>query len=96
MKHCLVSNLFLCVFNEVPIQVQAKESRAGLATAVPTGPKAAKLPIAKIASKGKKQSATKKTDVNSGAENTGEKNEKTKPQVTHELSMVRPFLVLFL
>ena len=80
---------FLCVCNEVPIQVQAKESRAGLATAVPTGPKAAKLPIAKIAGKGKKQSAVKKTDVNSGVENTGDKSEKTKPQVTHELSMVR-------
>ena len=56
---------------------------------MPTGPKAAKLPIAKIAGKGKKQSAVKKTDVNSGVENTGDKSEKTKPQVTHELSMVR-------
>jgi len=80
---------FLCVFNEVPIQVQAKESRAGLATVVPTGSKAAKLPVVKIAGKGKKQSAMKKTEVNSGAENTGDKSEKTKPQVTHELSMVR-------
>ena len=53
------------------------------------------MPVAKIASKGKKQSAVKKTDVNSGAENTGDKNEKTKPQVTHELSMVRPFLFFF-
>lgn len=80
---------FLCVFNEVPIQVQAKESRAGLATVVPTGSKAAKLPVVKIVGKGKKQSAMKKTEVNSGADNTGDKSEKTKPQVTHELSMVR-------
>lgn len=56
---------------------------------VPTGSKAAKLPVVKIASKGKKQSAMKKTEVNSGAETTGDKSEKTKPQVTHELSMVR-------
>lgn len=86
-----MSSCFLCVFNEVPIQVQAKESRAGLATAVPAGSKATKLPIAKVAVKGKKQSSVKKqTDVNSGAENTGDKSDKTKPQVTHELSMVRP------
>ena len=91
-----MSAYFLCVFNEVPIQVQAKESRAGLATAVPAGSKATKLPIAKIAVKGKKQSAVKKTEVNSGAENTGDKSEKTKPQVTHELSMVRLVKFFFL
>lgn len=91
-----MSSYFFCVFNKVPIQVQAKESRAGLATAVPVGSKAAKLPIAKIAVKGKKQSAVKKTEVNSGAENTGDKSEKTKPQVTHELSMVRPVKFFFL
>lgn len=43
----------------------------------------------KIAGKGKKQNAGKKTDVISGTESTGDKSEKTKPQVTHELSMVR-------
>lgn len=87
MNHC---NLFVCVLNKVPIQVQAKDSRSVLAAAVPTGSKAAKLPTVKMAAKtGKKQGPVKKNDGIPDTESTGDKNEKTKPQVTHELSMVR-------
>ncbi|KAL9965693.1 hypothetical protein ACROYT_G029531 [Oculina patagonica] len=71
----------------VPIQVQAKDSRSVLAAAVPTGPKAAKLPPVKVAAKSKKQGPVKKNDRSLDTESTGDKNEKTKPQVTHELSM---------
>ena len=59
-----------------------------LAAAVPTGSKAAKLPTVKMTAKSKKQGPAKKDDGTIGTENTGDKNDKTKPQVTHELSMV--------
>lgn len=73
----------------MPIQAQAKDSRSVLAGAVPTVTKAAaKLPAAKVATKGKKQDTKKKNDGILDTESTGD-NEKTKPQVTHELSMVR-------
>ncbi len=74
----------------MPIQVQAKDSRSVLAAAVPTGPKTAKLPTVKVTNKtGKKQGPVKKNNGSADTESTGDKNEKTKPQVTHELSMVR-------
>ena len=70
----------------------AKDSRPVQATAVPAGTKATKLQPAKTADKGKKQAAVKKADINTAAESAEDKNKQTKPQVTHELSVVR-FLV---
>lgn len=80
----------------MPVQAQAKDSRSVLAGAVPTGTKTvAKLPAAKIATKGKKQDTKKKNVAIPDTESTGD-NEKTKPQVTHELSMVRFCKLIFL
>ena len=70
----------------------AKDSRPVQATAVPAGTKATKLQPAKTADKGKKQAAVKKAGINTTAESAEDKNKQTKPQVTHELSVVR-FLV---
>ena len=58
------------------------------ATAVPAGTKATKLQPAKTADKGKKQAAVKKAGINTTAESAEDKNKQTKPQVTHELSVV--------
>ena len=58
------------------------------ATAVPAGTKATKLQAAKTADKGKKQAAVKKAGINTTAESAEDKNKQTKPQVTHELSVV--------
>ena len=66
----------------------AKDSRPVQATAVPAGTKATKLQPAKTADKGKKQAAVKKAGVNTTAESAEDKNKQTKPQVTHELSVV--------
>lgn len=71
----------------VPIQVQAKDSRSVQATVIPTGPKAPKPQLSKTADKGKKQVAVKKKNVDTAADAAEDKNQKTKPQVTHELSM---------
>ena len=78
----------------MPIQVQAKDSRSVLAAAIPTGSKANKPQTVKMTAKGKKQSAGKKNNGIPGAELTGDKNDKTKPQVTHELSMVCQCVVI--
>ena len=67
----------------------AKDSRPVQVTAVPAGTKASKLQPAKTADKGKKQAAVKKTDINTTAESVEDKKKQTKPQVTHELSVVR-------
>lgn len=69
----------------VPIQAQAKDSRSVLAAAVPTGTKTTKPQTVKVAGKGTKQS--KKNSASPNIEDSGDKNDKTKPQVTHELSM---------
>ena len=66
----------------------AKDSRPVQATAVPAGTKATKLQPAKTADKGKKQAAVKKAGINTTAESAEDKNKQTKPQVTHELSVV--------
>ena len=71
----------------------AKDSRPVQATAVPAGTKATKLQPAKTADKGKKQAAVKKAGINTTAESAEDKNKQTKPQVTHELSVVC-FLIL--
>ena len=66
----------------------AKDSRPVQATAVPAGTKATKLQPAKTADKGKRQAAVKKAGINTTAESAEDKNKQTKPQVTHELSVV--------
>ena len=66
----------------------AKDSRPVQVTAVPAGTKASKLQPAKTADKGKKQAAVKKADINTTAESVEDKKKQTKPQVTHELSVV--------
>ena len=71
----------------------AKDSRPVQATAVPAGTKATKLQPAKTADKGKKQAAVKKAGINTTAESAEDKNKQTKPQVTHELSVVCFFYV---
>ena len=81
----MVVSFVLCA---VPIQVQAKDSRSVQATVIPTGPKAPKPQLSKTADKGKKQVAVKKKNVDTAADAPEDKNQKTKPQVTHELSMV--------
>lgn len=72
----------------VPVQVQAKDNRAVLAAALPKVTKTIKPQAPKVAGKGAKQSVGKKNNQNlNKEEESGDKNDKTKPQVTHELSM---------
>ena len=81
---------FLCFLSLVPVQVQAKDNRAVLAAALPKVTKTIKPQAPKMAGKGAKQSVGKKNNQNlNKEEESGDKNDKTKPQVTHELSMVR-------
>ena len=84
----------ICFLFSVPIQMQAKDSRSVLSTAVPTGSKAPKPQTVKTAGKGKKQGSVKKNDGDSTTGTTEDKGDKTKPQVTHELSMVSVGLCL--
>ena len=85
---------FLCFLSLVPVQVQAKDNRAVLAAALPKVTKTIKPQAPKVAGKGAKQSVGKKNNQNlNKEEESGDKNDKTKPQVTHELSMVRVKLV---
>lgn len=78
----------------MPVQVQAKDNRAVLAAALPKVTKTIKPQAPKVAGKGAKQSVGKKNNQNlNKEEESGDKNDKTKPQVTHELSMVRVKLV---
>lgn len=80
---------FLCFLSLVPVQVQAKDNRAVLAAALPKVTKTIKPQAPKVAGKGAKQSVGKKNNQNlNKEEESGDKNDKTKPQVTHELSMV--------
>lgn len=73
----------------MPIEVQAKNSKSVQPTGIPAGSKALKPQLAKTAEKGtKKQDAAKKNSGDNTTGNNGDKNEKSKPQVTHELSMV--------
>ena len=73
----------------VPIQVQAKDSKPVLPTGLPIGPKASKPQTMKSTSKAtKKQDAGKKNNEGRTTGDSRDKNDKTKPQVTHELSMV--------
>lgn len=81
---------FLCFLSLVPVQVQAKDNRAVLAAVLPKVTKTIKPQAPKVAGKGAKQSVGKKNNQNLNKEGeSGDKNDKTKPQVTHELSMVR-------
>lgn len=60
------------------------------AAALPKVTKTIKPQAPKVAGKGAKQSVGKKNNQNlNKEEESGDKNDKTKPQVTHELSMVR-------
>ena len=73
----------------MPIQLQAKDSKPVLPTGIPTGLKASKPQTVKTSGKStKKQDGVKKNIGSSTTGGTGDKNDKTKPQVTHELSMV--------
>lgn len=70
----------------VPMQAQAKDSKPVLPTGIPTGTKAPKAQTAKTGVKNKKkQELMKKKDEETS--NTNDKTDKTKAQVTHELSM---------
>lgn len=72
----------------VPIQAQAKDIKPVLSTGIPTGSKALKPQATKSSGKNtKKQDAGKKNTRDGGTGNAEDKNENTKPQVTHELSM---------
>ena len=84
---CL-NNLGLILVFPFTHHTDAKDSRPVQATAVPAGTKATKLQPAKTADKGKKQAAVKKAGINTTAESAEYKNKQTKPQVTHELSVV--------
>lgn len=76
-------------FYSVPIQAQAKDIKPVLSTGIPTGSKALKPQPTKSSGKNtKKQDAGKKNTQDGGTGNAEDKNENTKPQVTHELSMV--------
>ena len=74
------------------MQAQAKDSKPVLPTGIPTGTKAPKAQTAKTGVKNKKkQELMKKKDEETS--NTNDKTDKTKAQVTHELSMVRASLL---
>ena len=89
---CL-NNLGLILVFPFTHHTDAKDSRPVQATAVPAGTKATKLQPAKTADKGKKQAAVKKAGINTTAESAEDKNKQTKPQVTHELSVVCFFML---
>ncbi|XP_074633099.1 transcription initiation factor TFIID subunit 6-like [Acropora palmata] len=69
----------------VPMQAQAKDVKPVLPTGFPTSVKAPKAQTTKTSTKNsKKQDAKKKEEESGSAE---DKNDKNKPQLTHELSM---------